>query len=83
MRLSSLLDALPEALAPTALARVRASDDPTIRGVRYDSRQVSPGDLFVALRGANSDQYSGDTRGARDRASRRSCRGCGARLACG
>jgi len=57
MRLSSLLDALPEALAPTALARVRASDDPTIRGVRYDSRRVSPGDLFVALRGANSDGH--------------------------
>ena len=57
MRLSSLLDALPETLAPTALARSRASEDPTIRGVRYDSRQVSPGDLFVALRGANSDGH--------------------------
>ena len=57
MRLSSLLDALPEHLAVTALHRAQASDDPTIRGLRYDSRQVSPGDLFVALRGANSDGH--------------------------
>ena len=31
--------------------------DPTIRGIRYDSRKVSPGDLFVALRGAKSDGH--------------------------
>jgi UDP-N-acetylmuramoyl-L-alanyl-D-glutamate--2,6-diaminopimelate ligase len=57
MRLSSLLDALPEALAVSDWRRADPSDDPTIRGIRYDSRQVSPGDLFVAVRGANSDGH--------------------------
>lgn len=57
MRLSSLLDALPDSLAVRELIRANASDDPTIRGLRYDSRHVSPGDLFVALRGANSDGH--------------------------
>jgi UDP-N-acetylmuramoyl-L-alanyl-D-glutamate--2,6-diaminopimelate ligase len=57
MRLSSLLSALPEALSAVEWRRQSASDDPTIRGIRYDSRQVSPGDLFVALRGANSDGH--------------------------
>lgn len=57
MRLSSLLDALPEHLAVRELVRKNASTDPTIRGLRYDSRQVAPGDLFVALRGANSDGH--------------------------
>ena len=57
MRLSSLLDALPEHLAPIEWQRASPSTDPTIRGIRYDSRQVSPGDLFVALRGANYDGH--------------------------
>ena len=57
MRLSSLLDALPEHLAASEWRRANPSDDPTIRGIRYDSRQVSPGDLFVALRGVNSDGH--------------------------
>jgi UDP-N-acetylmuramoyl-L-alanyl-D-glutamate--2,6-diaminopimelate ligase len=57
MRLSSLLDALPNPLAVQEWARSGPSDDPTIRGIRYDSRQVSPGDLFVAVRGANSDGH--------------------------
>lgn len=81
MRLSTLLEALPEALAPgrkealapgrnealapgrkEALAPGRreapsGASDPTIRGIRYDSRQVAPGDLFVALRGASSDGH--------------------------
>ncbi len=57
MRLSSLLDALPEALAATDWRRLNTSDDPAIRGIRYDSRQVSPGDLFVAFRGSNSDGH--------------------------
>lgn len=57
MRLSSLLSALPEALSAVEWRRQNTSDDPTIRGIRYDSRQVSPGDLFVALRGANSDGH--------------------------
>jgi len=55
MRLSALLDALPPHLAP----RLNGSgdDDPMIRGVTYDSRSVSPGDLFVALRGENHDGH--------------------------
>jgi UDP-N-acetylmuramoyl-L-alanyl-D-glutamate--2,6-diaminopimelate ligase len=57
MRLSSLLGALPEALSAVEWRRQNASHDPTIRGLRYDSRKVSPGDLFVALRGANSDGH--------------------------
>jgi UDP-N-acetylmuramoyl-L-alanyl-D-glutamate--2,6-diaminopimelate ligase len=57
MRLSSLLDALPEALAAREWQRSRPTDDPTIRGLRYDSRRVSPGDLFVALRGESSDGH--------------------------
>ena len=47
MRLSSLLSALPEALSAVEWRRQNASHDPTIRGLRYDSRKVSPGDLFV------------------------------------
>jgi UDP-N-acetylmuramyl-tripeptide synthetase len=55
MRLSALLDALPSRLAP--LVRAAGEDDPIIRGVTYDSRGVSPGDLFVALRGENYDGH--------------------------
>lgn len=58
MRLSSLLSALPERLAPIEWQREDPSNDPTIRGIRYDSRQVAPGDLFVALRGATSDGHA-------------------------
>jgi UDP-N-acetylmuramyl-tripeptide synthetase len=57
MRLSSLLSALPEALSAVEWRRQNPSDDPTIRGIRYDSRKISPGDLFVALRGATSDGH--------------------------
>ena len=57
MRLSSLLDSLPAALAVEEWRRTNETDDPMIRGVRYDSREVSPGDLFVALRGVNSDGH--------------------------
>ena len=57
MRLSSLLDALPKESEAIEWRRSNPSDDPTIRGIRYDSRLVSPGDLFVALRGANSDGH--------------------------
>ena len=55
MRLSALLDALPPHLAPRLSGSV--DDDPIIRGVTYDSRGVSPGDLFVALRGENYDGH--------------------------
>ena len=43
-----LLSVLPE-------AEVHPTIDPEITRVRYDSRQVSPGDLFVALRGQKRD----------------------------
>jgi UDP-N-acetylmuramoyl-L-alanyl-D-glutamate--2,6-diaminopimelate ligase len=55
MRLSALLAALPNELAPNT--RDGAGDDPVIRGITYDSRQVAPGDLFVALVGAVSDGH--------------------------
>ena len=57
MRLSSLLGALPRSLEPTDYVRRDAGFDPVIRGLSYDSRKVSPGDLFVALRGAVSDGH--------------------------
>ncbi|HEX2484041.1 MAG TPA: Mur ligase family protein, partial [Myxococcota bacterium] len=54
MRLSELLAVLPPALAP----RRRLGDgDPVLRGLRYDSREVAPGDLFVALRGSLADGH--------------------------
>jgi len=56
MRLSELLSALPPALAPTA-TRSAGDEDPVIRGVAIDSRAVAPGDLFVAIRGAQADGH--------------------------
>ena len=53
MRLSALLAALPAEHAP----RSAPSSDPVIRGITYDSRGVSPGDLFVALVGAVSNGH--------------------------
>jgi UDP-N-acetylmuramoyl-L-alanyl-D-glutamate--2,6-diaminopimelate ligase len=57
MRLSSLLSALPDELASTAWIGEEPGRDPVIRGITYDSRKVSPGDLFVALRGSVSDGH--------------------------
>ncbi len=57
MRLSSLIDALPEELTAEKTGAAGAAGDPTIRGIRDDSRKVAPGDLFVALRGSNSDGH--------------------------
>jgi UDP-N-acetylmuramyl-tripeptide synthetase len=57
MRLSSLLDALPKESEAIEWRRSNPSADPTIRGIRYDSRLVSPGDLFVALHGVNSNGH--------------------------
>jgi len=54
MRLSELLAELPAALAPQ---RRLGEGDPVVRGVRYDSRDVAPGDLFVALRGSLADGH--------------------------
>ena len=44
---------------PTPGLDATASDteDPVVRGIAYDSRAVSPGDLFVALRGATADGH--------------------------
>jgi UDP-N-acetylmuramoyl-L-alanyl-D-glutamate--2,6-diaminopimelate ligase len=53
IRLSALLAALPPELAPAQLP----AEDPGIRGISTDSRAVAPGDLFVALRGANADGH--------------------------
>ncbi len=53
MRLSEVLDALPR----ERRAERRADDDPVIRGLAYDSRKVSPGDLFVAVRGELADGH--------------------------
>jgi UDP-N-acetylmuramoyl-L-alanyl-D-glutamate--2,6-diaminopimelate ligase len=58
MRLSDLLDALPDDLAVLEAVHSKPGEDPTIRGIRYDSRQVAPGDLFVAVRGAISDGHA-------------------------
>ena len=57
MRLSDLLDALPKELAVLESTSTDSARLQIIRGIRYDSRQISPGDLFVALRGANSDGH--------------------------
>ena len=54
MRFSSLLTALPSALAPR---ETRIADDPPIRNLCIDSRRVTSGDLFVALRGALTDGH--------------------------
>jgi len=54
VRFSSLLTALPAALAPR---ETRIADDPPIRNLCIDSRRVAPGDLFVALRGALTDGH--------------------------
>ncbi len=58
MRLGTLLDALPaEEAALEILARDGDSSELPIRGLSMDSRRVAPGDLFVALRGAESDGH--------------------------
>jgi UDP-N-acetylmuramoyl-L-alanyl-D-glutamate--2,6-diaminopimelate ligase len=57
MRFSALLAALPAELRPSSLLLPTAASDPPIRGIAYDSRAVVPGDLFVALRGVDSDGH--------------------------
>jgi UDP-N-acetylmuramoyl-L-alanyl-D-glutamate--2,6-diaminopimelate ligase len=54
VKLSELLSTLPPELAPLQWPSL----DPVIRGIRYDSRAVAPGDLFVALRGASADGHA-------------------------
>jgi UDP-N-acetylmuramoyl-L-alanyl-D-glutamate--2,6-diaminopimelate ligase len=55
MRLSWLLASLPDEAAPQRISNESA--DPLIRGITYDSRQVAPGDLFVALSGTDADGH--------------------------
>jgi UDP-N-acetylmuramoyl-L-alanyl-D-glutamate--2,6-diaminopimelate ligase len=50
MLLGDLLRALPE-------ARALGSTEVAIRGIAYDSRQVEPGFLFVAIRGYHADGH--------------------------
>ena len=57
MRLSRLLATLPPELVPRRGLDLAEGRDPVIRGIAYDSRSVSPGDLFVALKGAQSDGH--------------------------
>ena len=56
MRLSDLLRNLPSQLAPVAHSG-SANADPVIRGLVYDSRNTSPGELFIALPGATHDGH--------------------------
>jgi UDP-N-acetylmuramoyl-L-alanyl-D-glutamate--2,6-diaminopimelate ligase len=55
MRLSALISALPDSLAPL---RIEGGSDPVVRGIAYDSRAVSPGDVFFALRGEEHDGHA-------------------------
>jgi len=58
MRLGDLLGALPPHNAPLELREGAAGPDPVVRGLVYDSRAVSPGDAFFALRGAEVDGHA-------------------------
>jgi UDP-N-acetylmuramoyl-L-alanyl-D-glutamate--2,6-diaminopimelate ligase len=57
MRLRALLAALPPELEPKCRILGTQDDDPAIHGIAYDSRLVSPGDLFFALRGSAADGH--------------------------
>jgi UDP-N-acetylmuramoyl-L-alanyl-D-glutamate--2,6-diaminopimelate ligase len=56
MRLAALLAALPPEQGPLRI-EPGIDDDPVIRGICYDSRGVSAGDLFFALKGAEADGH--------------------------
>ncbi|CAG1008406.1 UDP-N-acetylmuramoyl-L-alanyl-D-glutamate--2, 6-diaminopimelate ligase [Myxococcaceae bacterium] len=58
MRLSALLAALPGENVPPSRHADAGAEDPVIRGICRDSRAVSPGDLFVALRGSVVDGHA-------------------------
>jgi len=51
VKLMELLSVLPEADAR------RATPDPEVGSVRYDSRQVAAGDVFVAIPGETADGF--------------------------
>jgi UDP-N-acetylmuramoyl-L-alanyl-D-glutamate--2,6-diaminopimelate ligase len=55
MRTSELLAALPTSANPQHAGKTDV--DPVIRGLEYDSRKVTPGDLFFALPGAVVDGH--------------------------
>jgi len=55
MRLAELVAALPPEQSPVS---VTGSVEVPIRGLAIDSRAVAPGDLFVALRGAQADGHA-------------------------
>ena len=55
MRTSELLAALPASAAARSVGKT--DSDPVIRGLEYDSRNVTPGDLFFALSGAVVDGH--------------------------
>ena len=57
MRLSTLLAALPPELEPKCRVLGTPNDDPAIRGIAFDSRLVTPDDLFFALRGSAADGH--------------------------
>jgi UDP-N-acetylmuramoyl-L-alanyl-D-glutamate--2,6-diaminopimelate ligase len=57
MRLSTLLSALPPDAAPRNAEGSPVDADPVIRGLAYDSRQVTAGDLFFALPGTEVDGH--------------------------
>lgn len=44
-------------LSKAPVRRVRGSDEIDVRAICYDSRQVTPGSLFVALRGGKQDGH--------------------------
>ena len=48
---------LKELLSELSVLAMTADPDTEIRGVRYDSRAVEPGDLFVAVQGLKSDGH--------------------------
>ena len=56
LSLAELVRELPAAAGATLVAGTSTNTDAVrVRGVHHDSRRVSPGDLFVARRGASSD----------------------------
>lgn len=54
---STVLSLLAGAPQLTAIAQVRGNPTRPVTGIAYDSRQVQPGNLFVAWRGATYDGH--------------------------
>jgi UDP-N-acetylmuramoyl-L-alanyl-D-glutamate--2,6-diaminopimelate ligase len=57
MRLDELLAALPPERAALQVIGADAAGETPIRGLAIDSRNVAPGDLFVALQGSLADGH--------------------------